>query len=212
MCRRKEILSEDKIEKKWTKLKKAFFQDLKEKDGDLICVYCTRVCSQENDSLNYPTIDHLVPVSKKGDFFNLKNWAISCKFCNGLKGDKNTFPVVQFSNPNIELTEEDGKIIKKYIQFSNQVMGLKIIEKMSSFNEVYSQLESNNFFDDRYFKILLKKIKMVRVNSLEINKKIKREIKRKNKALDRLKIELDRLSVQKVSQVDISFDKTLRAG
>lgn len=57
----------------------------KKQDGR--CCYCqTLLVLEAEEGLRQPTLDHLKPRSKGGTN-NIKNLAMSCLLCNGLKGD-----------------------------------------------------------------------------------------------------------------------------
>lgn len=35
-----------------------------------------------------PTVDHRIPTSKGGDMWDIANWRVTHRFCNGSKGDR----------------------------------------------------------------------------------------------------------------------------
>ena len=64
----------------------------KEVHGDLICTYCHTPhlhIEYEGMRVNHDikaTIDHIVPLSQGGEFFNEKNVCVACGVCNSRKG------------------------------------------------------------------------------------------------------------------------------
>jgi len=52
-------------------------QEIYERDGHR-CVYC--------GTTKYLTLDHLIPISKGGDYFSSDNLVTACLHCNNAKG------------------------------------------------------------------------------------------------------------------------------
>jgi|ERR1700722_3088045 len=67
-----------------SKRKKLIREDVVRRDG-LDCCFCGKQLS-----FRTATLEHIVPVSKKGSF-NRSNLTISCEPCNSDRGDKNFF-------------------------------------------------------------------------------------------------------------------------
>ncbi len=75
-------------------LSRSFLTNEKKKHGDLVCTYCKKLnLIIELDKMNVPnnikaTIDHIIPISKGCDPFDVTNLTVACGKCNSKKGSK----------------------------------------------------------------------------------------------------------------------------
>lgn len=74
-----------------SKRKKLIRNDVVRRDG-LDCCFCGKQLS-----FRTVTLEHIVPVSKRGSF-NRSNLTISCEKCNSKRGDKNFFSYIENFN------------------------------------------------------------------------------------------------------------------
>lgn len=73
---------------KWLKFRKIFLVRHKELHNSFICEYCGRPDLHEatikSDDCQV-TLDHIIPLSKGGQMFDISNLVISCTLCNKIK-------------------------------------------------------------------------------------------------------------------------------
>lgn len=101
--------------------------------GDLCCTYCQKNNLIIEDEGMYvkshikATIDHVLPISKGGEFFSVKNVVVACEKCNQLKDDLTLQEFLKrFAHrlkPNYEilqnfLYEESHNMVEKLSLFS----------------------------------------------------------------------------------------------
>jgi len=78
---------------------------IKKKTGCLVCSYCTRPdLIIELNGMRVPnnikaTIDHVVPTSKGGAPFDVKNIRVACGKCNGRKGNMSVEEFIKIVKP-----------------------------------------------------------------------------------------------------------------
>lgn len=90
------------------KRKRTIREDVARRDG-LDCCFCGKQLS-----FRTATLEHIVPVSKRGSF-NRSNLTISCSKCNSERGDKNFFEYLnRFDIP-------EDKILKYRRLYSNNL-------------------------------------------------------------------------------------------
>lgn len=72
---------------KWLKFRKIFLIRHKEIHNSFICEYCGRpdLRDSERRSDSQVTLDHITPLSKGGQMFDLSNIVICCNICNRIK-------------------------------------------------------------------------------------------------------------------------------
>ena len=73
---------------------RSYLTSKQNENGSLVCSYCGKsnlIIELEGMNVRHfhkATIDHIIPLSKGGDMFNLKNIAIACGTCNCKKGSR----------------------------------------------------------------------------------------------------------------------------
>lgn len=73
---------------KWLKFRKNFLIQHKQIHNSFICGYCGRpdLYEAERKSDDWQvTLDHIIPLSKGGQMFDISNLIISCTLCNRIK-------------------------------------------------------------------------------------------------------------------------------
>lgn len=72
----------------WLEFRDKYFADIMERDFCIRCAYCCKDLKPDSkDNKEVATIDHVIPVSKGGDIFNLDNLVSACYTCNQRKGN-----------------------------------------------------------------------------------------------------------------------------
>jgi 5-methylcytosine-specific restriction endonuclease McrA len=73
----------------WLTFRDKYFADIFERDYCIRCAYCQKdLIADTKDTSRVATIDHIIPVSKGGEVFNLDNLVSACYSCNQNKADK----------------------------------------------------------------------------------------------------------------------------
>ncbi len=94
-----DYISRIEIKKEKIQFSRDYLNQYKLVHGDIVCSYCNNrhlVIEEEGMRVNQniiATIDHIIPLSKGGDFKDPKNIRVSCGKCNSKKGSLplNTF-------------------------------------------------------------------------------------------------------------------------
>lgn len=89
------LMKEDKTRNKriWFKFRYRTLARWLQERGDLVCSYCNKkklmIHVKYGDTANKhrtATLDHVIPLSKKGPMFDLTNLVVACYVCNCRKG------------------------------------------------------------------------------------------------------------------------------
>lgn len=75
---------------KWLKFRVEYLHNICKIFGHIDCHYCpkTHLKIETKDKNKLATIDHVIPLSKGGEMWNLDNLVPACYTCNMRKGDK----------------------------------------------------------------------------------------------------------------------------
>lgn len=73
----------------WMKFRHEYLT-AKEKEGPLTCAYCnkTNLIAYTQDTQRLATVDHIVPIARGGQRFDVNNLCVACESCNRRKGCK----------------------------------------------------------------------------------------------------------------------------
>lgn len=111
------------------------------------CAYCNSkmieiISAGQQECNAIASVDHIKPQSKGGKN-DLKNYVLSCKFCNNLKSDKNQF--IGFLNPNkTELSDLDYQSLKDFIKNQTQIKIIKSIKMFIESGSIESAISNLN--------------------------------------------------------------------
>lgn len=75
----------------WLRFRWELLNKWLEERGVLVCVYCNKqplLIEADNKNPLVATLDHVMPVSKGGAFWDEKNLVVACYKCNQKKKDK----------------------------------------------------------------------------------------------------------------------------
>lgn len=171
-----------------SKLKKTKLELFKHQKN---CAYCNSkmieiIRSGQPECNAIASVDHIKPQSKGGKN-SLKNYVLSCKFCNNLKSDKNQF--IGFVNTNkTELSDLDYQSLKDFIKNQTQIKTIKSIQMLIESDSIDSAINNLNkeknmsncigFFNKVYSFILstIQNIQCIKKQTEQILKYIKRRL------------------------------------
>jgi len=174
---------------KYFKFREEFLSNILNNIGYLECSYCHRKDliigytkiedSHLNNKINnLATIDHIIPLSKGGPKYDVKNCTCSCKKCNRRKNDKN---VDEFLNDNIKISKIPSTTVFRYEDWLRKriMLSKSTIDetkdsntKIASFNKIkaYEDCLTNPNVD--YLKNIINNLEIVKINTNNINEKI----------------------------------------
>lgn len=104
------------------------------------CIYCN--CSLEienNKSLNFATIEHIVPQSKDGSQL-IDNLTLACPTCNSLRSSQDNFVGFYFKTSTFFESKEDISKVLQFINLQKNISFYNYIKKMVK-NKSIKQLQ-----------------------------------------------------------------------
>lgn len=100
-----------------------FLHDVLKKEHDLVCTYCGKknlIIEEDGQYVKQhhkATIDHVLPISKGGGVYNIKNLVVACGTCNTKKDNMTLMEfLTKFKsslNPNYEILKRflEGRLV-----------------------------------------------------------------------------------------------------
>lgn len=110
------------------------------------CVYCNcKLSNDSNKSLNFATLEHIVPQSRMGDH-SVENLTLACPTCNSMRSSSDSFVGFQFKGSDInsfQSKEDISKILQVINLQKNLVFYNKIKKLANNGKELLSFLQSH---------------------------------------------------------------------
>lgn len=137
------------------------------------CVYCNCKLSEDHNSLNYATLEHIVPQSKMGKH-SVENLTLACPTCNSMRSSLDTFIGFQFKDsdsPSFKYKEDVNKVLQIINLQRNLKNYQKIISLVNNPEILLNYLNSNKTI--KFINHILNKIIVTTINHRVLQKMVK---------------------------------------
>lgn len=139
------------------------------------CVYCNcKLSFDDNSSLNFATIEHIVPQSRNGSQ-NIENLTLACPMCNSLRSNQDNFIGYSLNNDQSYFSNKED--LNKTLQYINLKQNHQILNNILILINS-GQIESLNDFlnSHKQYKFIIHILNLLTDYSKKIFHKIRKFI------------------------------------